>query len=218
MINAEKILPLSVDHFNQNGNVKNISHIDASNNEISTNETETDKTTPATTTIAVDCVTTKQKKNLPKVSSENFELEVTKNKSADKKGSGTAVPLTSDVREYKQKQELTMSSIGIPIGGGGGNADDGDNKNGKNNENGNDNVSDNASEDYQLFQYPWEKSCIRQIMWAIIWPIHLLFALTIPDCEQKKFKNLFPVTFLMCIVWIGSLSYLVAWMITIVGM
>lgn len=69
-----------------------------------------------------------------------------------------------------------------------------------------------------LFRYPKEKNILRQFMWIIVWPTELLFFLTIPNCEYKRFKKLFPLTFLMCIVWIGSLSYLVAWMITIVGL
>jgi hypothetical protein len=59
---------------------------------------------------------------------------------------------------------------------------------------------------------------IFQVVWVITWPIHLIFMFTIPDCEKPKFKQWFPLTFLMCIVWIGSLSYLVAWMITIIGL
>ncbi|XP_037036754.1 sodium/potassium/calcium exchanger 3 isoform X3 [Bradysia coprophila] len=70
---------------------------------------------------------------------------------------------------------------------------------------------------YSLIRFPKEKSCFRKIMWFVIWPIHFLFMLTIPDCERPRLKNWFPITFLMCIVWIGSLSYLVAWMITILG-
>ena len=53
--------------------------------------------------------------------------------------------------------------------------------------------------------------------WLLTWPIHLIFSITIPDCEKAKFKHLFPFTFFMCIVWIGSLSYVIAWMITVVG-
>lgn len=70
---------------------------------------------------------------------------------------------------------------------------------------------------YSLIRFPKEKSCFRKIMWFVIWPIHFLFMLTIPDCERPSLKKLFPITFLMCIVWIGSLSYMVAWMITIIG-
>lgn len=72
-------------------------------------------------------------------------------------------------------------------------------------------------ESHNLWSYPKEKTWFKQIMWIITWPIYLVFLFTIPDCEKPRFKKLFPLTFTMCIVWIGSLSYLVAWMITIVG-
>lgn len=70
---------------------------------------------------------------------------------------------------------------------------------------------------YSLIRFPKEKSLFRKIMWFVLWPIHFLFMLTIPDCERPSLKKLFPLTFIMCIVWIGSLSYMVAWMITIIG-
>lgn len=72
-------------------------------------------------------------------------------------------------------------------------------------------------ESHSLWRYPKEKTWFKQIMWIITWPIYLVFLFTIPDCEKPRFKKMFPLTFTMCIVWIGSLSYLVAWMITIVG-
>lgn len=148
------MLPLSVDHFTQNGNIKNISHIDATVNEI--NEDEKDVT----------------QKPAPKVSPENFELEISLGKSAD-------LPI-----EKKESKDVDEPE------------DD---------------------DEYRLFTLPRGKGCIKQIMWLTIWPIHLVYWLTIPNCERGRFKNLFPITFLMCIIWIGSLSYLVAWMITIVG-
>ncbi|XP_065363654.1 sodium/potassium/calcium exchanger 3 isoform X2 [Calliphora vicina] len=72
-------------------------------------------------------------------------------------------------------------------------------------------------EGYSLLKYPWGKSCFAQFTWIIIWPIHLLFCVAIPDCKKAKNNKIFPLTFVMCIVWIGSLSYVVAWMITIIG-
>lgn len=72
-------------------------------------------------------------------------------------------------------------------------------------------------ERYSLLHYPWEKSCFAQFTWLLIWPIHLIFRVAIPDCRNTKNNRIFPLTFVMCIVWIGSLSYLVAWMITIIG-
>ncbi|XP_032581428.1 sodium/potassium/calcium exchanger 4 isoform X1 [Drosophila sechellia] len=72
-------------------------------------------------------------------------------------------------------------------------------------------------EGYSLLTYPKDKSCFSQFTWLIIWPIHLLFRIAIPDCKKAKNNKIFPLTFIMCIVWIGSLSYVVAWMITIIG-
>lgn len=71
--------------------------------------------------------------------------------------------------------------------------------------------------EFSLTKYPSEQSFLRQVLWILTWPIYFIFFLTIPDCEKPRFKKLFPLTFIMCIVWIGSLSYLVAWMITIIG-
>ncbi|XP_067006304.2 sodium/potassium/calcium exchanger 4 isoform X2 [Anabrus simplex] len=68
-----------------------------------------------------------------------------------------------------------------------------------------------------LFRWPREQRWYHQMLWVLIWPIHLVFMGTIPDCEKPRFKRWFPLTFIMCIIWIGSLSYVVAWMITIIG-
>lgn len=70
---------------------------------------------------------------------------------------------------------------------------------------------------WDIVNFPYKKGIIRKIAWGLVLPIHTVFLVTIPDCEKPRFKNWFPLTFLMCIIWIGSLSYMVAWMITIVG-
>ncbi|XP_045458114.1 sodium/potassium/calcium exchanger 3 [Melitaea cinxia] len=76
-----------------------------------------------------------------------------------------------------------------------------------------------AVEEYRhsLWKWPSGRSKLTKTTWIVTWPIHLVFLFTIPDCEKPRFKNWFPLTFIMCIVWIGSLSYIVAWMITIIG-
>ncbi|XP_046396628.1 sodium/potassium/calcium exchanger 3 [Ischnura elegans] len=74
-----------------------------------------------------------------------------------------------------------------------------------------------ASEGHSVFRLPRGQGVLRGAAWVAVWPIHLVFFLTIPDCERPALKRWFPLTFLMCIVWIGSLSYVVAWTITIIG-
>lgn len=48
------------------------------------------------------------------------------------------------------------------------------------------------------------------------WPITLMLWLTIPDCRRHPSWKM--VTFALCIAWIGFISYVVAMLITIVGM
>lgn len=154
-----------MDHFNQNGNIKSISHIDADVNAGNDPDGNAQKGsitgTPVNEKLAID----------------RSDIEMV---------------AQSELKDIKEKSDS---------GGGGGGGDDADSTGGR----------------FYLFRYPTEKRFWQQLLWIIIWPVELVFVLTIPNCEQKRFKNLFPLTFLMCIVWIGSLSYFVAWMITIVG-
>ncbi|XP_054272982.1 sodium/potassium/calcium exchanger 4 isoform X2 [Macrosteles quadrilineatus] len=70
---------------------------------------------------------------------------------------------------------------------------------------------------WSILSFPYGKSWLRKVSWVLVLPIHAVFLVTIPDCEHPRFKKWFPITFLMCIIWIGGLSYVVAWMITVVG-
>ncbi|XP_030761401.1 sodium/potassium/calcium exchanger 4-like [Sitophilus oryzae] len=48
-----------------------------------------------------------------------------------------------------------------------------------------------------------------------LWPIKMALRCTMPN--PKTHPKLFPITFIMCIVWIGTNSYMVSWMISIIG-
>ncbi|XP_054713844.1 sodium/potassium/calcium exchanger 4-like [Uloborus diversus] len=52
---------------------------------------------------------------------------------------------------------------------------------------------------------------------AVMWPASLLFRITIPPIGNEGNRCCFPLTFLMSVVWMGSLSYLAVWMVTIIG-
>ncbi|XP_059622515.1 sodium/potassium/calcium exchanger 3-like isoform X2 [Phlebotomus argentipes] len=152
----EAHLPLRIEHFQQNGNIKNITHIDASNNELTTAIDAQSKTTPVRVAEAV--------------------VESPDNSAVDMKQDAE---VKVEAKEVAEPEENNV--------------------------------------DFSLLRYPCEGSCFRQIVWIVTWPIHLVFFFTIPDCEKPRLKKWFPMTFVMCIIWIGSLSYLVAWMITIIG-
>ncbi|XP_015116117.1 sodium/potassium/calcium exchanger 4 [Diachasma alloeum] len=63
----------------------------------------------------------------------------------------------------------------------------------------------------------WPESKCEKFWWLLTWPINLVLLCTIPDSRRKSLKSWYPVTFFMCIVWIASMSYIVAWDITIIG-
>ncbi|CAG9825403.1 unnamed protein product [Phaedon cochleariae] len=65
-----------------------------------------------------------------------------------------------------------------------------------------------------LFRRPdgtWFQKCI----FYYTWPLQLILKCTMPN--PKIHPKLFPITFIMCIVWIGINSYIVSWMISIIG-
>ncbi|XP_053595755.1 sodium/potassium/calcium exchanger 3-like [Microplitis demolitor] len=63
----------------------------------------------------------------------------------------------------------------------------------------------------------WPESKWEKTWWVLTWPINFVLLITIPDCRRKSLKSWYPVTFVMCVVWIASMSFLVGWDITIIG-
>ncbi|XP_050491408.1 probable sodium/potassium/calcium exchanger CG1090 [Bombus huntii] len=53
--------------------------------------------------------------------------------------------------------------------------------------------------------------------WGLVYPIHFMCRATMPDCRQDKFRNWYPFTFCVSMVWISFYSYFMVWMITIIG-
>lgn len=51
--------------------------------------------------------------------------------------------------------------------------------------------------------------------WFYTWPFRVIVKVTIPD--PRKYRKLYPLTFVMCIAWIGGTAYMVFWMMTIIG-
>jgi len=68
-------------------------------------------------------------------------------------------------------------------------------------------------------QWVWAvpSTWLRFIVWLISWPLIAVMFVTVPDCRQSRWKRWFLVTFLTSIAWIGVYSYLMVWMISIIG-
>ena len=48
-------------------------------------------------------------------------------------------------------------------------------------------------------------------------PIMAIFFVTIPDIRRRRFRGYVTLTFVMSIIWIGLLTYILIWMVTIIG-
>lgn len=67
-----------------------------------------------------------------------------------------------------------------------------------------------------LWSMPDEGS-VTQILWVLFWPARFLLHFTIPDCRRPSIRKWFPLTFVLSVVWIGAVSYVTVWMVTIIG-
>ncbi|XP_066491140.1 sodium/potassium/calcium exchanger 5 [Tiliqua scincoides] len=75
---------------------------------------------------------------------------------------------------------------------------------------------DSISEDPpSVFTMP--EADLKRILWVLSLPIITLLYLTTPDCRRQFWKNWFMLTFLMSAVWISVFTYVLVWMVTIVG-
>ena len=70
-------------------------------------------------------------------------------------------------------------------------------------------------EERSRFEVP--KGVCGKLVWGFTLPSIILFYITIPDCRLKKWKRWYLVTFTVSVLWMGLLSYILVWMVTIIG-
>lgn len=56
---------------------------------------------------------------------------------------------------------------------------------------------------------------MKTIWWIYTWPIKFILTITVPN--PKTYRRAYPLTFFMCILWIGINAYMIVWMMTVVG-
>ena len=58
---------------------------------------------------------------------------------------------------------------------------------------------------------------ISRTLWIMALPVTCLFYVTIPDCRKDRWENWYLVSFFVSVVWIALLSYVLVWMVSIIG-
>ncbi|XP_064647651.1 sodium/potassium/calcium exchanger 5-like [Lineus longissimus] len=77
-------------------------------------------------------------------------------------------------------------------------------------------TEDNIEEFESPLTFP--DTWFKRITWIIMLPMNLAFVATIPDCRRPGcWQKLFPFTFTLSIAWIAVCSYIMVWMVTIIG-
>ncbi|KAJ1522667.1 hypothetical protein ONE63_001833 [Megalurothrips usitatus] len=64
---------------------------------------------------------------------------------------------------------------------------------------------------------PVNASQLEMARWAAVYPIHYMCRLTTPDCRLEQYRRWYPFTFVISMIWISFYSYIMVWMITIIG-
>jgi Ca2+/Na+ antiporter len=70
-------------------------------------------------------------------------------------------------------------------------------------------------DEFKIWEIPRGVSKFDMFWYFLTWPIRFVLHYTIPN--PITHKKWFAVSFIMCIVWIGGVSYFVFWMVVIVG-
>ncbi|XP_078518183.1 sodium/potassium/calcium exchanger 4 [Lissotriton helveticus] len=60
-------------------------------------------------------------------------------------------------------------------------------------------------------------SCANRCKWAFSWPLICILYFSIPNCSKPRWENMFMLTFMMSTLWIAIFSYVMVWMVTVIG-
>ncbi|XP_064301570.1 sodium/potassium/calcium exchanger 3 isoform X7 [Phalacrocorax carbo] len=100
-----------------------------------------------------------------------------------------------------------------------GNETENENEDNENNENDEEEEEDDDDDDhegpYTPFDLPTGKTEI--LKWLFTWPLSFVLYFTVPNCNKPHLEKWFMVTFASSTLWIAAFSYMMVWMVTIIG-
>ncbi|XP_062860595.1 sodium/potassium/calcium exchanger 5 [Trichomycterus rosablanca] len=76
-------------------------------------------------------------------------------------------------------------------------------------------LNDLHEESRSVFRMP--ENDLKRIFWVLSLPVIVLLYLTVPDCRKRFWKRFYMITFAMAAVWIAAFTYVLVWMVTVVG-
>ncbi|XP_041428952.1 sodium/potassium/calcium exchanger 4 isoform X2 [Xenopus laevis] len=68
-----------------------------------------------------------------------------------------------------------------------------------------------------LVPFSVPSGCANKFKWAFSWPLICILYFTIPNCSKPRWENFFMLTFIASTLWIAIFSYIMVWMVTVIG-
>ncbi|KAM7125089.1 sodium/potassium/calcium exchanger 3 isoform 1-T1 [Molossus nigricans] len=98
-----------------------------------------------------------------------------------------------------------------------GNETENENEDNENNENDEEEEEDEDDDEgpYTPFDPPSGK--LETVKWVFTWPLSFILYFTVPNCNKPRWEKWFMVTFASSTLWIAAFSYMMVWMVTIIG-
>ncbi|KAF3687141.1 Sodium/potassium/calcium exchanger 3 [Channa argus] len=97
-----------------------------------------------------------------------------------------------------------------------GNETENENEDNENNENDGEREGEDHNEG-PLVPFKVPAGVCNKLKWVTMWPLSLLLFFTVPNCAKRRWERWFMVTFFIATIWIAGLSYIMVWMVTVIG-
>uniref|UniRef100_A0AAY4EWI5 Sodium/calcium exchanger membrane region domain-containing protein n=1 Tax=Denticeps clupeoides TaxID=299321 RepID=A0AAY4EWI5_9TELE len=92
-----------------------------------------------------------------------------------------------------------------------------ENEDNDNNENDEEDGEEGLENDGPFVPFRPPVGCCNKVKWLGMWPLCLLLYFTVPNCAERRWERWFMVTFLTATIWIAGFSYIMVWMVTVIG-
>uniref|UniRef100_A0AAQ5XZC2 Sodium/calcium exchanger membrane region domain-containing protein n=1 Tax=Amphiprion ocellaris TaxID=80972 RepID=A0AAQ5XZC2_AMPOC len=97
-----------------------------------------------------------------------------------------------------------------------GNETENENEDNENNENDEEGEGEDDNEG-PLVPFKVPAGVCNKLKWLTMWPLSLLLFFTVPNCAKRRWERWFMVSFFTATIWIAGLSYIMVWMVTVIG-
>uniref|UniRef100_A0A8D3B5G4 Sodium/calcium exchanger membrane region domain-containing protein n=1 Tax=Scophthalmus maximus TaxID=52904 RepID=A0A8D3B5G4_SCOMX len=90
-----------------------------------------------------------------------------------------------------------------------------ENEDNENNENDEEEEEEDGEGPFVPFKCPG--GVCNKLKWLLAWPLCLLLYFTVPNCSLPRWENCFMLSFFLSTLWIAGFSYIMVWMVTVIG-